>query len=115
MSSKKDPTSVASKGINVDRYDLLNKIDSPADLRKLPESKLPKLVDQIREFLIDVTSKTGGHLAPGLGGRIDDCTSLPLRYSGRPNRVGYRTSGISSQDHNRSAGTDAHDTQAGWN
>ena len=67
MSSKKDPTSVASKGINVDRYDLLNKIDSPADLRKLPESKLPKLVDQIREFLIDVTSKTGGHLAPGLG------------------------------------------------
>ena len=67
MSSKKDPTSVASKGINVDRYDLLNKIDSPADLRNLPESKLPKLVDQIREFLIDVTSKTGGHLAPGLG------------------------------------------------
>ena len=67
MSSKKDFTSVASKGINVDRYDLLNKIDSPADLRKLPESKLPKLVDQIREFLIDVTSKTGGHLAPGLG------------------------------------------------
>ena len=67
MSSKKDFTSVASQGINVDRYDLLNKIDSPADLRKLPESKLPKLVDQIREFLIDVTSKTGGHLAPGLG------------------------------------------------
>ena len=50
MSSKKDFTSVASKGINVDRYDLLNKIDSPADLRKLPESKLPKLVDQIREI-----------------------------------------------------------------
>ncbi len=67
MSSKSDSTSVASKGINVDRYDLLNKIDSPADLRKLPERKLPKLVDQIREFLIDVTSKTGGHLAPGLG------------------------------------------------
>ena len=67
MSRKKDPTSVASRGINVDRYDLLNKIDSPADLRKLPESELLKLVDQIREFLIDVTSKTGGHLAPGLG------------------------------------------------
>ncbi len=67
MSTQKDPASVASRGINVDRYDLINKIDSPADLRKLPESKLPKLVDQIREFLIDVTSKTGGHLAPGLG------------------------------------------------
>ena len=67
MSTKKDPASVASRGINVDRYDLLNKIDSPADLRKLPQSELPKLVDQIREFLIDVTSKTGGHLAPGLG------------------------------------------------
>jgi 1-deoxy-D-xylulose-5-phosphate synthase len=67
MSTKKDSASVASRGINVDRYDLLNKIDSPADLRKLPESELPKLVDQIREFLIDVTSKTGGHLAPGLG------------------------------------------------
>ena len=67
MSTKKDPASVASRGINVDRYDLLNKIDSPADLRKLSQSELPKLVDQIREFLIDVTSKTGGHLAPGLG------------------------------------------------
>jgi len=50
-----------------DRFSLLNTIDCPADLRKLPHSKLHKVTDQLREFLIDITSRTGGHLAAGLG------------------------------------------------
>ena len=46
---------------------LLDKIDSPADLRKLPESQLDQVVDEIREFLLYSVSKSGGHFAASLG------------------------------------------------
>src|SRR5687768_3464471 len=45
----------------------LNRIDSPADLRKLSREELPKLADEIREYLVDVCSRTGGHIGAGLG------------------------------------------------
>jgi len=46
---------------------LLPTVNSPADLRKLKEDELPGLADEIRTFLIDSVSRTGGHLAAGLG------------------------------------------------
>ncbi len=46
---------------------LLDTIDSPADLRRLPEHRLPELAAEVRSFLIECVSKTGGHLAAGLG------------------------------------------------
>ena len=46
---------------------LLDTIDSPADLRQLDEHELVGLAEELRRFLIEVTSTTGGHLAPGLG------------------------------------------------
>ncbi len=46
---------------------LLDKINSPADLKRLPQSELPKLAAEIRKKMVDVVSKTGGHLAPSLG------------------------------------------------
>lgn len=46
---------------------LLKKIASPKDVKKLPVEQLPKLCDEIREFLISSVSKTGGHLASNLG------------------------------------------------
>ena len=46
---------------------LLEGINSPVDLRNLPEHALPPLAEEIRDFLIDSVSKTGGHLAAGLG------------------------------------------------
>ncbi len=46
---------------------LLAKINGPVDLKKLPESSLPYLAREIREVLIDTTSKTGGHIGPNLG------------------------------------------------
>ena len=46
---------------------LLDRVNSPAELRQLTEQELPILADEVRAFLIDVTSETGGHLAPGLG------------------------------------------------
>ncbi|MDX2478314.1 MAG: 1-deoxy-D-xylulose-5-phosphate synthase [Gammaproteobacteria bacterium] len=47
--------------------DLLAQIDSPADLRKLDPEDLPRVADELREFLIESVSKTGGHLSAGLG------------------------------------------------
>jgi 1-deoxy-D-xylulose-5-phosphate synthase len=45
----------------------LEEINSPADLRRLPESALKLVCDEIRELLIDSISRTGGHLGSGLG------------------------------------------------
>ncbi len=46
---------------------LLDKINSPEDLKQLSFSQLKELAEEIREYLIEVVSKTGGHLAPNLG------------------------------------------------
>ena len=50
-----------------DSYPLLSRIDSPTQLRELPQKQLPDLATEMRRFLIEVISRTGGHLAPGLG------------------------------------------------
>ena len=46
---------------------LLEQVNLPDDLRRLDETELPKLADELRRFLIDTVSNTGGHLAAGLG------------------------------------------------
>ncbi|WP_043174937.1 1-deoxy-D-xylulose-5-phosphate synthase [Streptomyces sp. NRRL B-24484] len=46
---------------------LLSTIKGPADLRRLPAGDLPLLADEIRDFLIDAVTRTGGHLGPNLG------------------------------------------------
>ncbi len=48
-------------------YKYLNKIDSPADLKKIPVTELKIVCDEIRDYMIDVVSQTGGHLGAGLG------------------------------------------------
>jgi 1-deoxy-D-xylulose-5-phosphate synthase len=48
-------------------FPILSQIDSPLDLRELDESQLPELADEIRAFLLQSLSRTGGHLASGLG------------------------------------------------
>jgi 1-deoxy-D-xylulose-5-phosphate synthase len=45
----------------------LEQINSPDELKKLPVEELPKLAEEIRRFLIESLSKTGGHLASNLG------------------------------------------------
>ncbi len=49
------------------RFPLLTQIDSPADLRAIPETLLKSLASQLREFLLHSVSQTGGHLASNLG------------------------------------------------
>lgn len=48
-------------------YPLLETIQSPADLRKLPRSGLKPLADELRAFVLDSVSQTGGHLSSNLG------------------------------------------------
>jgi 1-deoxy-D-xylulose-5-phosphate synthase len=46
---------------------LLEKINCPADLKKLKIEQLPQLAEEIRTFLLKTVSTTGGHLASNLG------------------------------------------------
>jgi len=46
---------------------MLDRINSPADLRSLSEVELRALAEEIRQFLVATVSKTGGHLGPNLG------------------------------------------------
>ncbi len=48
-------------------YRYLPKIDSPADLKKVPREELPLVAEELRDYLISVVSKVGGHLASSLG------------------------------------------------
>lgn len=49
------------------RFELLQQVDTPEQLRQLDKAQLVELADQLREFLIGTISRTGGHLAAGLG------------------------------------------------
>lgn len=54
-------------------YPLLEKINSPDDLKRLKEDQLAPLSEEIRRFLLETVSTTGGHLASNLG-----CVELTL-------------------------------------
>jgi 1-deoxy-D-xylulose-5-phosphate synthase len=49
------------------QYKYLHRIDSPEDLRRLPESALRTVADEVRDYLIDVITQVGGHFGAGLG------------------------------------------------
>ena len=46
---------------------LLDQIQKTNDIRKIPAEDLPELAEEIREFLVNKVSVTGGHLASNLG------------------------------------------------
>ena len=46
---------------------LLKKIQSPADLRRLSRAELPTVANELRQFVLDTVSQTGGHLGSNLG------------------------------------------------
>ena len=48
-------------------YPLLETIDDPADLRRLDRRSSPQLADELRAFIVDSVSSTGGHLSSNLG------------------------------------------------
>ena len=46
---------------------LLPTIHAPSDLKNIPDAQLPELCQEIREEILEVTSRNGGHLATTLG------------------------------------------------
>ena len=50
-----------------ERFPLLSNIDTPADLRRLSETHLPKVCDELRSFIIESLSNNPGHFASSLG------------------------------------------------
>jgi len=53
--------------MNVDKYPLLENIITPADLRQLDQEQLPQVADELREYLLQSISRSGGHFSAGLG------------------------------------------------
>ena len=48
-------------------YDILDRVDSPKDLKALDKKEIEPLCEEIREFLVEKVGKQGGHLASNLG------------------------------------------------
>ena len=46
---------------------ILETIESPADVRRLDQARLTQLAEEVRSFLVEQTSRSGGHLSPNLG------------------------------------------------
>ena len=53
--------------MNIEKYPLLDKIITPADLRELDVDQLPQVASELRAFLLEAVSKSGGHFGAGLG------------------------------------------------
>ncbi|MBK6416919.1 1-deoxy-D-xylulose-5-phosphate synthase [Thermomonas sp.] len=68
------------------RYPLLSKVDSPADLRQLPESGLRAVADELRAYLIESVGKSGGHFGAGLG-VVELTTVLHYMYDTPDDRI----------------------------
>ena len=48
-------------------YRFLNQINSPADLKRIPREDLPRVAEELRDYMITTVAKVGGHLASSLG------------------------------------------------
>ena len=53
--------------MSMHKFDILSHINEPKDLKLLPKSDLDKLCAELREFIIDIVSKNGGHFGASLG------------------------------------------------
>ena len=68
------------------RYPLLDNINLPADLRRLPESKLEQVAAELRDYLTASVSRSGGHFAAGLG-TIELTVALHYLYNTPEDRI----------------------------
>jgi 1-deoxy-D-xylulose-5-phosphate synthase len=58
---------LGAEGYNPSMYELLKTINDPAELRRLDKKQLQQLADELRAYVLDSVSKTGGHLSSNLG------------------------------------------------
>ena len=85
---------------------ILNVINYPEDLRKLPQEKLGEVCEELRQYIIDILSEkprpSGSQ--PRYCQRTDRRPALCLQYALRPDRLGRRTSGLWAQNPDRTQG-----------
>ena len=55
---------------------LLDSVEGPADLKRLAPEQIPILAAEIRDFMVDAVSRTGGHLGPSLDGLASDAFGM---------------------------------------
>jgi 1-deoxy-D-xylulose-5-phosphate synthase len=81
---------------------LLDRIASPADLRALSEDELPEVAQDVRDRMVDVISRVGGHFAPGLG-VVELTIALHYLFDTPKDKLdlGRRSPGLSAQDSDR--------------
>ena len=72
--------------IDASRYPLLAQIDSPADLKRVPETELPRVADELRAYLIESVASVGGHFGAGLG-VVELTTALHYLYDTPRDRI----------------------------
>lgn len=65
---------------------ILNKVNSSADIKKLDRNELPELCNELRSFIIENVSKTGGHLASNLG-TVELTVALHRIYDSSKDRI----------------------------
>lgn len=65
---------------------ILNKVNSSADIKKLDRTELPELCNELRSFIIENVSKTGGHLASNLG-TVELTVALHRVYDSSKDRI----------------------------
>jgi 1-deoxy-D-xylulose-5-phosphate synthase len=53
--------------LDIAKYPTLALVENPEELRSLPKESLPKLCDELRQYLLDSVSRSSGHFASGLG------------------------------------------------
>jgi 1-deoxy-D-xylulose-5-phosphate synthase len=58
---------LGAEGYNPSMFELLKTINDPAELRRLDKRQLKQLADELRAYVLDSVSKTGGHLSSNLG------------------------------------------------
>ena len=93
---------------------LLDSIDGPDDVKALDPSQLDQLAQEIRDFLVDAVSRTGGHLGPNLG--VVELTIALHRVFDSPqghDPLRHRPPGVRAQAAHRPAATSSQLRQQG--
>ncbi len=68
------------------QFPLLDNVDHPADVRALPEARLEQLASEVRAYLLESVSKSGGHFAAGLGS-VELTIALHYLYNTPEDRI----------------------------